>query len=105
MNLIYTAGKYRAKTEYEVWVNIQTADYYGAELIKKGFFPVIPHKNTAFFGGLKDDKFFLDGTLEMLRRCDSIFMLPDWESSEGARNEHAEAQKLGLKIYYDLEEL
>ena len=94
--LVYVAGKYRGKTEYDVWSNIQTADYYGAELIKRGYFPVVPHKNTAGYGGLQDDQFFLDGTMEMLKRCDYIYLLPDWESSEGARLEKEEAVVLGI---------
>lgn len=32
--------------------------------------------------------------------CDSMLMLPDWQNSKGAVQEHRIAQMLGLAIYY-----
>jgi len=101
MRLIYIAGRYRGKTEHEVHNNIQTADWYGAELTRKypKYFFVIPHKNTAGYGGLQPDHYFLTGTLEILKRCDGIYMLPFWTESEGARQEYEYAMANGLKDY------
>lgn len=37
--------------------------------------------------------------LTLLSMCDAIFMLPGWEESDGAREEHEKAQHMGLKVY------
>jgi hypothetical protein len=101
VKLLYICGPYRAKTEWEVRQNILQAEYYAAEITRKypEWFCVIPHKNTAYFGGLQPDQYFLDGTMELLRRCDGIYLLPNWEKSVGARAEKAEAERLGIKDY------
>ena len=39
-------------------------------------------------------------TMTILKQCDCIFMLKDWEFSKGAKKEYAQAKKLGMKIYY-----
>lgn len=38
--------------------------------------------------------------LRRLRKCDYIYMLPDWEESRGARLEHQMAKWLNIKIIY-----
>ena len=102
ITLVYIAGKYRAPTHWEVEENIQTARKWGAEVIKKlgkkGYYPVIPHANTAHFGGLMPDKYFLKGTLEQLKTCQYIFPMPNWEQSYGSRQEMKYAKKHGIKI-------
>ena len=42
--------------------------------------------------------------LAVLSICDAIYMLNNWEDSAGAKRELAEAQRLGLDIYYEPEE-
>lgn len=98
--IIYTAGPYRAPTEWGVTENIRTAERYAIELWKQGWVVICPHKNTACFGGCLPDDTWLMGDLEILKRCDAIFMLPGWENSEGARVEHTVAHDLGLKTFY-----
>lgn len=39
--------------------------------------------------------------LEALRGCDVIYLLLDWEDSPGAKVEKAEAERLGLSIWYE----
>ena len=39
--------------------------------------------------------------LEALCWCDAIYLLPDWEDSPGAMREKAEAERLGLSIWYE----
>ncbi|TXH49344.1 MAG: DUF4406 domain-containing protein [Desulfurellales bacterium] len=42
--------------------------------------------------------------LEALQQCDSIALLPGWESSKGARAEKAVAEWLGIEIFFLLDE-
>ena len=98
IKLVYMAGAYRGKTEWEVRCNIIKAEKYAALIINHSnkLFPIIPQKNTAHMGGLRENKYFLDGTMEMLKRCDYIYMIPGWANSEGAILELQEAIRLGI---------
>lgn len=101
MKLIYIAGKYRGKKRYHVKENIMFAERFQLELTKKypEYFFVVPHVMTAAVDGVHDDQYFLDGTLEVLKRCDGIYLLPNWEHSEGAKFEYDYALKNGIKDY------
>ena len=96
--LVYIAGPYRGRDSWEVERNIFRARELGAEAASRGFMPVIPHANTAHFAGA--DEFWLEGTLELMRRCDEVWVLPDWTRSSGTRGEVAEALRLGLPVYH-----
>ncbi len=37
----------------------------------------------------------------LMRQCTGIYMLRDWRESKGARIEHAIAEIMGLKIFYE----
>ena len=100
MKIIFVSGPYRAKTEWELVENIRRAEAAAIKLWQSGFAAICPHLNTAHFGGLCDDQVWLEGDLEILRRCDAIFMLRGWENSEGARMEKRTAEKCGLEIHY-----
>ena len=99
MNVIYVAGKYTADTEWGIWNNIEHASREARKLWKDGWAVICPHKNTSFFGGEDDRDLWLRGDLEILSRCDAIFLLLDWQRSEGATKEYERAVELGLRIY------
>ncbi len=102
--LVYVAGKYRGKNAYEIECNIREAEAAGLHLARvAGVVPVIVHSMYRFFQGTLPDDFWLNGTLDILRVCNGIFMLRDWENSSGSKAEHAEASRLGLAIFYDVD--
>jgi hypothetical protein len=96
MKLVFISGPYRAKTGYLRQLNIDEARKHSIHLWQMGFACICPHMNTANFDGLAPDEVWLEGDIEMLRRCDMIYLLPNWEQSEGTRAEWAEAQRLGI---------
>lgn len=102
MRLVYLAGPYRAATVWGTHQNIQTALRIGAEIVAKfpGWYPVIPHANTAYMDGVARDQYFLDGAMELMRRCDAVLVMPGWASSKGSIAEIAEAERLGLPVAY-----
>jgi len=104
MKLILISGPYRAKTEWELTENIRHAEAAAIKMWKEGWAVICPHKNSAWFGGICDDSVWLEGDLEMLRRCDAIYMLNTWHRSEGAISELKVAQRLGLEIIYEKKE-
>ncbi len=44
---------------------------------------------------------WLMGGMELLSRCDAVYMLKEFRNSEGAMNELGLAQKLGIEIIYE----
>jgi len=108
MKLIYVAGKYlddyenptRAGTD----ANIAIAEEHSIKLIRKGWAVITPHKNTAGYERYEDGdaitwQTWLDIDFEIVRRCDAIYMLPNWEISKGAKMELELAKELGLEIW------
>jgi len=106
--LIYVAGPYRAATRDAIARNIDAARSIGISAAAIGWFPVIPHANTAHMEldlpGLGDD-FWLAGTLEMMERCDAVVLVPGWENSAGTRGEIIRAEELGIPIFRSLDAL
>ena len=106
MKVIYTAGPYSGPGHNDVLNNILTARFISRMLWLRGFAVICPHLNTAWMDGpdLAWEQ-FMAGDLEMLSRCDAIYMLPGWEDSKGAQIEHSRAIELGVPAYYNLSEV
>ena len=101
MTLVYCAGPYRSPLGmYGVKQNIDRAHEASRRLWAAGYAVICPHANSAYMDGVATDQVFLDGDLEILRRCDEVVLLPNWEESDGARREKQEAEWLGKPIHY-----
>ena len=105
MQVIYVAGKYSADSEWEKWQNIQHASEIARQLWLKGWAVICPHRNTMFMGTDKADdcKLWLDGDMEILKRCDAIYMLMGWDDSVGACEEISHAIRNDLLVYLEPE--
>jgi hypothetical protein len=99
--VVYIAGKYRAATPWQVLGNVRAAQEAALRVWKMGAVALCPHSNSALFDGEADDSVWLEGDKELLRRCDAVLMVGDWQRSSGACAEHALAADLGLPIFYD----
>jgi hypothetical protein len=89
MKIIYIAGPYRGRSEWEVIQNIRAAEARALDVWRFGGVALCPHKNTSGFGGARgiDDAVWLKGDMELLRRCDAVWAIEGWINSEGARAE------------------
>lgn len=104
--LIYIAGPFRGKDGWIVNCNIHEAEKAAAIIVEDGrAFPVVPHSGGAHFDRCGTDEYWLDGTLELMRRCDAVLALPSWQSSTGAKGEIAEAEQMGLPVFYSHDSL
>ncbi len=105
MKIAYIAGPYRAKSIYNVVQNIRKAEHVSVALWRMGIPNICPHKNTALLDGciggegFGDASVWIDGDLEMLRRCDLVVMFPGWEGSEGARAERQCAINNNIPVF------
>ena len=102
LEVVYVAGPITSATQKEEDRRILNAVKAGTILYKEGKTPFIPHQNTHDFYLFEDFSWedYLKMDLPILKRCDSIYMLKDWEHSKGARIELEHAKKWKLKIYY-----
>lgn len=89
--VIYVIGPYRAETLAGVRRNIErareVAEWLWSEFGGMGVAVICPHLNSALMDGVAKDKVFLDGDLEILRRCDGAVCVPGWQFSEGSCGE------------------
>jgi len=96
--ILYLAGPYSG----DIDANIQAARKIAIELWEAGYTVFCPHLNTAHFE--IDCKCtyleYLNGDMEILRRCDALVLMPTWESSKGAQTEKMLAEIHGISIYY-----
>jgi hypothetical protein len=100
MKLIFICGPYRAADPWEREQNVRRAEEVAHRVAQCGGMPVCPHSNTRpYFEGVQDDEFWLEGTRELLRRCDGVATVPGWWKSEGSKLEVAEADRLGLPLF------
>jgi hypothetical protein len=101
MKVAYVAGPYRdPRGPYYIGRNIEVAREIAIALWNMGYAVVCPHTNTAFMDGAAPDSVWLNGDLEILRRCDIIVMVPGWEKSTGAKGELLCAKDASLSVYY-----
>jgi len=108
MKTVYLAGPFRGSDSYAVYRNVQRAEALMFEVIsaarEKGLQVacMCPHSMTFHFDLTFDDIYWLAATMEWLHRSDAILLTENWEQSAGAREEKAEAERLGKPVFYSV---
>lgn len=106
MKLVYVAGPLFGPDDWAIRRNIHRAASLGFAVAQLGCYPVIPHTNTgSVFCGTLTHEFWYAGTLELLRRCDAVILVPGWEDSKGTVAEVEEAKRLGIPVFERVEDL
>lgn len=110
MRIVYVAGPYMGATHdgksyYQISKNILEAREWAKKIIEAGAFPFTPHLNSYHMECDVDKPadWWREADLEMLRRCDAIFLIPGWQESKGARMEKEFALRSSIPVFYDLE--
>jgi len=98
---VYIAAPYTIPDPVE---NTHKAIEMANKLILEGIFPIVPHLTLLWHAVTPfSSKFWYDYTLELMKRCDAVLRIPG--ESAGADLEIKTAQKLGMPVYYSVEEL
>lgn len=95
--IVFLSGKYRGDTDN----NMAYAGKVARRLWQQGYIVICPHLNTARFDGICAENVWLEGYLEILKRCDSIYMLKNWQESKGAQAELILARTMKKRIYWE----
>lgn len=96
----YIAGPQRANTREEVTANVEKARAAATAVWRMGHAVICPHTNSGYFDTGIPEETFMEGSLEILRRCDGIVMMPGWEASAGSRHEKKVAEMANLQVFY-----
>ena len=99
MAVVYIAGPYRGKDAWEVEQNIRRVEETAFLLAANGFIPLSVHTMYRFFDRTLTDEFWLEATMELMRRCDAVLLVGNHRHSEGSVAEVAEANRLGIRVF------
>ena len=113
---IYISGPYRGTASHDhkgyfaIDNNINNARVAAATLAKLGIPYFCPHLNSAHFEVIVPDvspKFWLDMDMVFVDRASALWLLPDWQNSQGTSAEILRAAGLGLQVFkpWELREL
>ena len=105
MKVVYIAGPFRGPDAWCIEQNIRKAEAVALDVWRLGAACLCPHANTRFFQGAAPDTLWLDGNLEMLRRCDAVLMVDGWQDSSGAQRERAEALSNHIPAFTTVDDL
>lgn len=89
--LLYVAGPYSANETHTEEDHIRMAEEVSIQLIRNHFHVICPHKNTSGYEKYEDDNINFDTWIAMdlniLKRCDGLYLIDGWEKSKGSITE------------------
>lgn len=106
MKVVFISGPYRGPNAWAIYQHVMAAMAVALEVWRLGAVAICPHANTTFFqdAGLADEV-WLEGDLELLRRCDAVLLVEGWQESVGAQEEAREAHASGIPTFTNLDSL
>ncbi|MFA6432940.1 MAG: DUF4406 domain-containing protein [Candidatus Paceibacterota bacterium] len=99
IKIVFVCGPFRAPTQWGIEENVRRAERVAIDVWRAGAMAMCPHSNSKLFHGEATDQIFLDGYLEMIRRCDAVITVVGLEKSSGSRLEVAHAHACGIPVF------
>ena len=97
---VYMAGAISGANPLETFRNIDRGTAWSAEVLSQGFAVYSPFIDPGLVGRatLSMEQVYAM-SLEWLKVCDAVFLVPGWEDSKGTLREVEVARSLGISIY------
>ena len=107
MKKIYIAGPYDGKNVIEVLGNIRRGLQMARTLMGLGFAVFCPFLDflIAFMGEDLPIEMYRANSLEWVKACDAVILLPGWENSGGVKAEIDLALNLRVPVFDNVEML
>jgi len=105
IKLIYVAAPYTSSDPVEKKMNVEAARFIGYKLSKEGFYPIMPTVNTNGFDKANTEEFWYAATLELMKKCDAVYLCDCSHNSKGVQGEIEKADKLNIPVYYNIPHL
>ena len=105
MKVIYVAGRFSAPDQWQRARNVRAAETVAFAVAEVGAMPLNPLANMCNFFATLTDEFWYDGTLELLRRCDAVILVPGWQGSKGVQREIDETFLRKMPLFERVEQL
>lgn len=108
---IYVAGPFSATCVPDIDLNIYQALNAGSALLELGWAVIIPHSMYVALGDhvprpegygvspLHGYETIMGTCLELVTRCDAIYLCEGWQESKGSLAEKARAESLGIPVF------
>lgn len=110
MKRVYVAGAYSASNVIAVLDNIRDGMRWATKVFLAGHAPFAPWLDFHYQIMLREDEClsvedYYEYSLAWLRAAEVVFVTPGWEQSKGTVKEIAEAERLGIRVVYELDEI
>ena len=98
---VYVAGPYWAETPEGIAANVHKAAAEGAELLRLGYVPFVPHSMFHKWSAAPDlsEERILWACCAWLGQCTVMLLLPGWQQSKGTLQELRCARALGMPVF------
>ena len=104
--IVYVSGPLTSSNSLQVKRNIEIAKQATIELLNRGFGVICPHLNSPIdLESSANYSDYLEMYLEIVKRCDIIFMLPNYLESNGATKERFVAGQNTIPITYTIDQV
>jgi hypothetical protein len=98
--LVYVIGAYSKNDSGDIQEHIKQAEFVSIRLLRAGYHVFTPHKNTANYEWYEDDfityRTWIEMDLNILSRCDAIFIMDNAKDSKGSQIEIEFAQSMKI---------
>jgi hypothetical protein len=110
MKRVYVAGSYNGPDVITVLNNMRIGMRAGVEVLRAGFSPWVPWFDYHFQLMLRPGETltiqdYYNYSIAWLRVSDAVYVCNYREDSKGTKAEIEEAQRLGIPVYYTLQDL
>lgn len=104
MKIVYVAGPLRGNF-IKKFFNIRRAKRICKYLWENDVAVYSPHLNSGFIDSKETDRFILPANIEILLRCDAMYMIRGWIDSRGSIAEMHKAIDAKIPIYFSSKHL